>query len=462
MIVKFPYHILSTPAPSVPEGLYTGDALASRAAVAQSSQRQLGVGAWTWFNIPNVFQLANGNFLIGYVDTSGYSCAVNVGNDTAHVMRLSSFTEVDDHNEPSFARLASGNIIAAWSRHSTDSKVTYRISTTPNPTSLSDWGAIGEYITAAPSNSYANAFYLSQEARLYVFSRALGYDPTVRTSINEGASFQAEKQVLNIGDNTVRPYAVYDSNNLNRIDICYTDGHPRDVTTGLWHGYISGETFYNSAGSLIKAKADWPLQHTSNPAERGTQLYTYSAAAYSGGQTVDDYIPSGRAWCDGIKRYANGHINIAFHVWKGSQSSGTSDYDNDRIYYYIARWNGVSWSKKLVGQGGKGLYAAERHYGGLIALDPVDEHVAYFSSNHANPGDLSIANTAISASGKYELYKVSTSDNGVSYSVSALTANSAYNNLRPRVLRNGSATFLAFFEGDYTTYLNFNTRIRLI
>jgi hypothetical protein len=141
-----------------------------------------------------------------------------------------------------------------------------------------------------------------------------------------------------------------------------------------------------------------------------------------------------------------------------------SGWNNDRIYYYYARWNGTAWERKFIAHGGRPLYSAEDDYGGGMCIDPENPNVVYFSSNAANPFNLgNIDSVPLRTNDRYEIYRGVTSDGGQTFDWEQITVGSQADNLRPIVPENhGYDRSLVWFNGTYTSYTSFKTRVLTI
>ncbi len=141
-----------------------------------------------------------------------------------------------------------------------------------------------------------------------------------------------------------------------------------------------------------------------------------------------------------------------------------SGWNHDRIYYYYARWTGSAWERKFIAHGGRGIYSAEDDYGGGMCIDPENPNVVYFSSNAADPFNLGdIDNVPLRANERYEIYRGVTTDGGQTFTWEQITVGSAADNFRPIIPENhGYDRTLIWFNGTYTTYTNFSTRVLAI
>ena len=391
-------------------------------------------GAWTWFNDPRAMW-HNGKLYVGYVRNGDGRTALSCYDPTSkrtETVWTSSFTEKDDHNNPALLLLSDGRLMSFYARHSTDLHFVYRV------------GNAGErlYKTGAKV-TYSNPFQLTAESnRIYNFMRNQNFNPTFVFSDDLGINWSPPKTLIKTGTGRTRPYVKYASNS-RRIDFLYTDGHPRDVTNSLSHAYYEGGALYKTDGSFLKPLKDSPLLHDSG--ERGSLIYEY-----------DSDIAAGRAWCWEIAYQTNGNPFCVFTVQR-DHVAGTNWF-NDRIYYYYARWTGKEWQKRLIAHAGRPLYAAERDYAGGICIDPRNPNVIFISSNAAQPFNLSsTTNVPLRFNERYELFRGVTRDDGLTFAWSPITENSALDNLRPYIPPRGST--LLWLRGTYRSYTSYDCAV---
>lgn len=418
-------------------------------------------GVWTWFNDPRTLW-HHGTLYTGFVRISdGRSCinACDPTTGTYSTVMTSGWTEKDDHDNPGILIRQDGKLMAFYSRHGGVNSYSYRTSTSTTPTTPADWGAEQTYATPA-GNSYCNPFQLSDEGgKIYHFSRAIGWDPNWTEFDSAGSLLTPIRQFINAGSTSQRPYAKYWSNDKDRIEILYTDGHPDAMATNVYHAVITGGNVRKSDGSLLKPLANAPLQHDSD--ERGSVVYPYSTAATT---DYDDHIPGGRGWVWDLVHDPKTDQPVAVFSVQRSNVTGSSGFKDDRIYYYYATWSPeTGWRRRFIAQAGRPLYNTQRNYAGGICVDPNDPRVIYISTNAANPFSLTdINNVPLSTNERYFLYRGITLDGGLTFHWTPLTAGASYDSLRPYVPRGNSpyTREVIFFHGTYTTYTSWNTRVR--
>ena len=441
------------------EGFYLGaPALAST--LPEGSVTVAKDGAWTWFNDERA--LVVGDFLyVGCVQTDGLAALarhnLRTGENHHVVLGTSASVQKDDHNNPSLTLLPDGRLLAVYSKHLGGAQSYQRISRVPQPATLADWGP--ETVQRTPANNtYANTHRLSGENNLiYNFHRSINFNPTLSLSDDLGATWFSTRQFIRSGTGGVRPYTRFASDGVGRIDVLYTDGHPRDVANSLYHLYYEGGQLRRTDDSTIAPLNAIPLDHDAG--QRGSVIYQYRAEAWGPGEGPDNWIPTGRAWTWDIQRDAKGRPVVAFQVQRDDVTG--KGWDHDRIYYYYAVWTGTEWQKRFIAHGGRPLYAAEDDYGGGMALDPEDPRVVYISSNAADPFKLgSLTEVPLRANERYELWRGFTADGGKTFTWTQLTRDSVADNLRPAVPeKHGREECVLWMHGRYSTYTDYSTRV---
>jgi hypothetical protein len=417
-------------------------------------------GAWTWFNDPRAL-FNHGTLYFGYkrfADGRSVLSTLNLGTGAVSNLWSSSLTERDDHDVPGLLVKQDGTMLAIYSRHQDDQFFNYRLSTTANPVSSADWGAEQRNDTGLNNPSgmtYSNPFQLAAEnGKIYNFGRYLNYNPNIFTSTDGGNTWSVPQILIQTGANgNIRPYVKYCSDSNQRVDVIYTDAHPDNLPTSIYHLYYQAGAFYKTDGTFLKNYRDLPIRHDSG--ERGTVIYQYNTAAQS---DPNQWIPNGRAWTWEIASQTNGAPFCVFQV-KADHVTGSKWFDA-RIYYYYARWTGTNWQKRFIALAGRPLYRGQPDYGAGICLDPQDPNTVYASSDAANPLDLSTTtNVPLSADQKYQIWKGVTADGGLTFNWTQITTNSA-DNLRPYIpRRNGGEPCVIWFTGAYTAYTSFHCSI---
>ena len=121
-----------------------------------------------------------------------------------------------------------------------------------------------------------------------------------------------------------------------------------------------------------------------------------------------------------------------------------TDYSDHRYYY--ARWNGSAWiTNMILDTGTGGFVSGEPTYAGGVVLDPDDVDTVYLSRP---------------INGVFEIWKYITTDDGATWSGTAITRNSRQHNCRPVVIRNAGTQKVLWWDGIYPPYITYKTQIR--
>jgi len=418
-------------------------------------------GAWTWFNDERAIRLENGNLLVGYVRDDGRIAVTNydpaTGERHESILSGEGAIEFDDHDNPSLTLLPDGRVLAIYSRHHKDTHFFWRISRTPDPRGDADWGE-QRVKEVGVRNTYANTFRLTGEGnRIFNFQRAINFNPTITLSDDLGESWSDPIHFITAGTGRQRPYPRYASNGVDRIDLIYTDAHPRDHNNSIYHLYYQDGAFHLSDGKVLRTLDQLPIAHDAG--ERGTIVYQYSEEAWGPGEGPDDWIPGGRGWTWDVAYDSEGRPVVAFQVRRGEVTG--DGWEDARIYYYYARWNGSEWEKHFIAHAGRPLYDREQDYGGGMTIDPQNPNVVYISTNAARPFDLEqLDDVPLNPGDRYTLYRGETRDGGRTFQWTELTPEATDDQLRPHAVQNpGGPTAVVWFAGQYEAYTEFRTRV---
>ncbi|NLL14787.1 MAG: hypothetical protein GX267_15390 [Fibrobacter sp.] len=399
-------------------------------------------GAWCWFQDERVVvDTVNSKLVIGSAANGG---GVDVVIYDIKNQKIDSKTQIgkltsDDHNAPGLlVQPKSGGYIAMFADHYDKYCSRYCIFNGEKWSSEKqfDWTKIpgGTNYTIA----YSNLYYLSSEDRIYNMARANDRAPNFIYSDDEGVTWQFGGQLTtNSSQSYNKGYYKYWGNGVDRIDMVFTEQHPRDHTTSIFHGYIQNRKAYNTEGK--EADNDIYDRNYIPTFDKFTKVFSHG--------TQVNGITMGRCWQSDIMRYDDGTIAILF---KARANNSETDHRNFYARYDV---NEKKWKITYIGKAGTKMYDSEQDYTGLGALCPDDPNRIYISSPF-NPGDDN------SRAGKREIWRGTTTDNGQTWRWEAVTANSTEDNFRPVVpkWKNGKEALL-WFRGTYSTAQIFNTRI---
>jgi hypothetical protein len=350
--------------------------------------------------------------------------------------------ELDDHDSAAFLERPDGRVLSLYAKHGTENRFYYRIST---DSSLLEWGAERTFTpTSATRLTYSNLFLLSAEnGRIYDFYRGLddSYKPSFAYSDDAGETWKSGNVVIRVPSTQKhRPYVRYASNGSDAIHLLYTEAHPRDFDNSLYHVYYKAGMLHASNGTVLDALSDG----LTSP-DQGTRIFQGDA----------DHV----AWGMQLSLDAMGHPVAVYSVQVDSAGLPTGQGGLD-IRYRYARWDGTAWRDHALAFGGSKLYSGEDDYSGLGAIDPVDANIVYISSD-ADPATGEPLTSAADGARHHEIFRGKTSDSGQTWQWSAVTKDSAVDNLRPIAPAPSPSgrRALLWLRGTYTTYTNYKQEL---
>jgi len=395
-------------------------------------------GAWIWFNDPRVLALSQTRAVVGGVTGGGSVMAADFDNGNwQHVMFKKEYQR-DDHDNPSFATLADGRIIAAYTDHGSAVPDTFYIRRSTNPGDPLVWDAEVNIADQFDRNdgpdysfNYANIFRLAGESnRLYlVFREGVVVEPGVlgdeywcySTSDDNGATWTPATRIAGPD----RPYLKVRQNGNNRLDFLINDGHPgAKPLNNTYHFYMQGGNFYKTDGTLIGNSSALPLDLPND----ATHVY--------------DAVAGARSWVWDIVIGGSGPV-ACFQVM--------SDNFMD-IRYHQARWNGSAWVHHEICDAGRWPGAIDSNtktYSGGVITDPDNMDVVYCSRQVDGSGN-------IDTNGIHHLYRYTTSDGGQTWTGQRLTSGSE-TCIRPYIPEGMRKLF--YQRGRYTSFTDYDTVI---
>lgn len=396
-------------------------------------------GAWTWFNDERVIYDGDGLY-IGSNDSEGasrvdyYSTAYAQSPYAYRPDALSSWRSQNDHNNPALLQLASGKLLVAYTKHHLEPVWYTRKGAKQGPAAFRKVEWADEVAIEAPAKvTYSNLIQLSEEnGRVFNFMRCIGWNPTLLLSDDEGETWSEPIELIRSGNDRTRPYVKYADNGRNRIDLVFTEAHPRDYAlNSVYHLYYQDGAFHKSDGTLVRTLAEIK----SNPLVPGDATLIYSGEE------------AGRGWVWDLEYDQNGQPVAAF-------INSVDHRVGKDLRYRLARWDGQSraWSQRQIAYAGSHLYAREQHYAGGIAIDPQNVDQVYLSS------DVDPATGVPNATGRHQMYRGSYA--GGEWSFQQLTNDAQADNIRPIVPRGHDFSKIAiWFQGRYTTYEDYKTGV---
>jgi hypothetical protein len=405
---------------------------------------------YCWFEDPRALFVGE-RLLVGSV-ASGWSDAARRGDieavvydfetQQASAFELHDRLELDDHDSAAFLQRPDGRVLSLYAKHGTENRFYYRIST---DSSLLDWGAERTFTpTSATRLTYSNLFRLSAEnGRIYDFYRGLddSYKPSFAYSDDAGETWKSGNVVIRVPSTQKhRPYVRYASNGTDAIHLLYTEAHPRDFDNSLYHIYYEAGMLHSSSGTVLQ-----PLSEGLTSPDQGTRIFQGDA----------DHV----AWGMQLSLDDMGRPVAVYSVQVDSAGLPTGQGGED-IRYRYARWNGAAWADHALAFGGSKLYSGEDDYSGLAAIDPADPNIVYISTD-ADPATGEPLKSALDGARHHEIFLGQTSDGGQTWQWSAVTKDSAVDNLRPIAPAPSPSgrRALLWLRGTYTTYTNYKQEL---
>ncbi len=391
-------------------------------------------GAWCWFSDPRAIyhEGQTRQMYFGYINQKGDVCvgSYNLETQQANHLVLHDTLEIDDHNVPTFQILPDGRLLIFYNEH--NGNVFMRKST--NVEDISDWqptkiiGAESEQF----NYTYTNPAMLSTENnRLYLFGRKIGptrsFDhwwPYFRFSDDLGETWSEDVILLDNEGRKNPPYMKVIGDHTARIDILFTDGHPKigdDVS--VYHMYYQDGMFYQTDGTAIASVEALPI-----PIRKVNKVYDATSSKI-------------RAWIWDLARASSGHPVVTYARYPS---------ENDHRYHY-AYWDGKQWIDQFVCKAGgwmpslrQGDLVREAHYSGGIVIDPNDTRSVYFSRQ---------------IEGFFEIEQARYTEDG--WESHFITKNSVTNNMRPYVLPGSlrNQAIVLWMQGWYNHYTRYETSI---
>jgi Secretion system C-terminal sorting domain len=411
-------------------------------------------GAWCWYQDERaVIDIAANKLILGS-DASGSGVGGSTRNGVIDAVIFdlrSGLSEryflmqagCDDHNAPAFLVRPDGKYLAMYAQHYDAYNSRYRIfdGTTWTPEQRFDWTAIpgGTDYTIA----YSNVYYLSTEGRVYDFARANHRCPNILTSTDMGDTWSYGGILATNTSNTYnKGYYRYWGNGLDRIDFIFTEQHPRDTTTSLYHGYLKGQKTYRSDG----AQTDDNVLDTLRIPSFGDFTRVFGDSTYLAGYLMR------RCWNTDVVRYDDGTI-VTIATARTSQFTGSDASINPEHAFVYCRYDGTSWTCSYLGKAGPKLYSSEADYTGNAAVHPNDPNMIFISTTW-DPRDSTVN------LGVHEIFRGVTSDKGVTWAWTPITQNSTRHNIRPIVpLWDKDNTALLWWRGIYASAQSFNAAV---
>lgn len=389
-------------------------------------------GAWCWFGNPRAVHYNNTNekTYFGGVSPTG-DILVGEYNHTSSSLthiKVKLILDQDDHANPQFLiRESDKKLLLFYSQHNGS---TIYINESTSTEDGKFWTADNSIDSDLGGNlySYPTPIQLTGEENdpIYLIYRAESETllntntPHYSKSSDGGTTWASQKELFSSSTTGLRPYILSAQNGDSRIDFVVTDAHPSEKEkNSFYHFYYTGSNWYKSDGTLIGNDTQLPL--TSEDV----------SIVYSG-----DGVSS---WILDIAIDTSGNPIVVYSTFPDQTWNTTAP---DHRYNY-ARWTGTEWITSQICSAGGSLYSGQPYYSGGACIDKSDVSIIYCS---------------VEENGSWNLYKYSTSNNGLNWVNTSKIASSA---IRPVVSINANANLpVLWMNGTYTTYEDYNTNIK--
>ncbi len=416
-------------------------------------------GTWSWYQDERAVVDVNGGKIIIGSDASdnGFGGSSREGDVEAVIFDLLSGTSqkfilkdgssapnsfyADDHNAPGLLVRPDGKYLAMYAAHFNDTSSHYRIYDN------GVWGSeqIFNWKLERPGGSnfqttYSNVYFLSAENRVYNFVRGNNKSPNSMVSTDWGDTWTYGGQLTrNAGVGYNNGYYKYWGNGVDRIDFIFTEYHPRDFNTSIYHGYIKDGKSYKSDGTLV----DNNILDTINIPTPADFTQVFATGTVVQGMTMT------RCWNIDVVRYNDGTVATIFKT-RVNDTTPPSNSPNHAFFY--ARHNGTSWTSTYLGMAGPKLYGSEQDYTGLAAMHPNNPNTIYISTPIDPQNNANLNN--------HEIFRGVTSDNGATWNWIPITMNSSRDNLRPIIpIWDEEHTALLWWRGTYLSAQNYDASV---
>ncbi len=405
-------------------------------------------GGWCWFEDPRV--VVDGSALIAGSVANGSRdpdrkgdievVSYNLSGGTPVRSTLHKNLQADDHDSPALLLRPDGRWLALYAKHGRENRIYYRISARPHD--ATEWQVEKVFIPSPTTRvTYSNPHFLSGEnpplGRIYNFFR--GYDNTSKPSWmfsdDLGETWKMGGLLVDFpAKRKHRPYVKYAGNGRDTIHFAFTEGHPMEFDTGIYHAVYRAGQLCDSAGKSVRALTNGPIL----PSE-ATRIFAGDS--------------NNIAWIHGIAVDAQDRPRLVFTVQKNAAGVPKGKAGRDLRYHY-ATWDGKKWRDAEIAYAGTTLYTGEDDYAGGIYLHPRDPSTVFISAN-VNP-------TTGRSPGRFEIYRGTTRNHGATWSWTPITRNSDVDNLRPIVLSTqDDRTLLLWLRGHYRKYTDYDLEVVL-
>lgn len=386
-------------------------------------------GGWCWYQDERA--IIDGDRVIfgsvsspqGHVEVTSW----NMKTGETRSFTLHEQLQSDDHNLPALLKRKDERYLAIYSKHGNDPLMRWRITTQPGD--IREWTEERTQDVGA-GNTYSNLFQLP-DGTMYNFHRGVGWNPNYMISNDDGESWRYGGRLIAFEG---RPYVKY-AQHGERIHFITTEHHPHNYHNSIYHGYIENSVIHRSDGTPIADLSR--MQEASVAPEDLTCIFAGDE--------------NNIAWTVDLHVDESGAPVAAFSVRKNG------DIEDHRYHY--ARWIDGGWIVNEIAYAGSNLYDTEKDYTGLMAIDPQNTSRVFISTD-SDPESGEALISSANNQRHYEIYRGISSDNGASWSWTAITKDSREDNLRPIVpIGPPGRGALLWLRGDYRSYTDYDLNV---
>jgi hypothetical protein len=240
-----------------------------------------------------------------------------------------------------------------------------------------------------------------------------------------GETWADGKRVMDSYDVNNPVYMKISSDDKGRIDILFTDGHPKIGPASVYHMYYKGGQFHQTNGQAIGPVSAIPIG-----IDKINKVY-------------DVTVHQTKSWIWDIALDKKGHPVIAYTRYP---------HETDHRYHY-ARWDGKKWHDEELCKAGPyitrlrpGAPLREGHYSGGVVLDHNHTDHVYLSRE---------------INGKFEVQRWQR--NKDKWDITEITRQSQQDNVRPYVVKYTPAqkSTVLWMQGIYHHYTDYNTNLMM-
>lgn len=394
--------------------------------------------AWCWFSDPRAVYHKGERERIyyGYINSKG---DVLIGARDQKTGQTETFNlhpelQIDDHNVPSILFLPDGKLLTFYTHH--NGKFFMRKS--KRAEDITEWEEerILEFGPGKKLICYSHPVMLSEENnRIYMFYRCRYVTDKTATfkdwyqmmsySDDLGATWTDGQRVMDSYEVNNPVYMKISSNDKSRIDILFTDGHPKIGPASVYHMYYKGGQLHQTNGQAIGPVSAMPIG-----VDKINKVY-------------DVTVHQTKSWIWDIALDKKGHPVIAYTRYP---------HETDHRYHY-ARWDGKKWHDEELCKAGPyitrlrpGAKLLEGHYSGGVVLD------------HNNTDHVYLAREI---NGKFEVQRWQRNKNN--WDITEITRQSQQDNVRPYVVKYTPAKkpTVLWMQGIYHHYTDYNTNLMM-